>query len=348
MQWIDSLAYVSLPRFAGADEFVRVMDAVGVEAAVVATTEECPDLRELSQAALRYPDRLRAIGLPVGATPAERRDSITAQLEAGFAGVRISDRELAEHPGLLEVVGPAALYIDGAEGLRSIAEPLSEHLDHHPESAACALDFGGVTDPRLFDTDLRVRWLFRHRRFFILFTGPARHAPSLLGPWLQALLTHVGWERVLCGSEYPHCTWRDEAYAPPLRWLAEYGISLTDAQRQALVYGNVRRALFGRPLTPKALDAKWCPQGFPPGPPVRLSLNAALELPEEAQRRLFAAYQEWGGEGHGTYGSFLLERLREVVSAPAQEPAGKIQPPKTPAVRRRSGLPTAPGVATRS
>src|ERR1039457_4525264 len=51
---------VSLPRFLSAWEFLAILDANGAESAIVGTAATCPDLHELSRAAVQYGDRLRS------------------------------------------------------------------------------------------------------------------------------------------------------------------------------------------------------------------------------------------------------------------------------------------------
>src|ERR1022692_4279155 len=69
---IDAWGHVSLPHFMSAEEYIALMDANGVESAVVGTAATCPDLRELSRAAMQFGDRLRTIGMPMGRSPPER------------------------------------------------------------------------------------------------------------------------------------------------------------------------------------------------------------------------------------------------------------------------------------
>ena len=50
MPLLDAFAHVSLPRFIGAEELLRIMDDNGVEMAMVTTADTCPDVQELSDA----------------------------------------------------------------------------------------------------------------------------------------------------------------------------------------------------------------------------------------------------------------------------------------------------------
>src|SRR5438093_614852 len=107
MPIIDIYGHVALPRFLSAEDFLRIMDAHDVEAAVLSTADTCPDVQELSRALVAHPDRFRAIGMPTGADPAHIRDAISAQLDSGFSGIRLPARLVAEHPGLLDLIGAA-------------------------------------------------------------------------------------------------------------------------------------------------------------------------------------------------------------------------------------------------
>src|ERR1035438_8558423 len=96
---IDAWGHVSLPRFLSAEEFLAILDANGAESAIVGTAATCPDLRELSRAAVQYGDRLRSIGMPMGRSAQERTDCITAQMECGFTGIRLQADLVAREPG---------------------------------------------------------------------------------------------------------------------------------------------------------------------------------------------------------------------------------------------------------
>ena len=82
MRLIDCYAHLGLPRFLAAEELLRVMDANRVESSVVCGAETCPDLDELSRAAEMWPDRFRAIGMPLGNSEQEIREGINAQMDA--------------------------------------------------------------------------------------------------------------------------------------------------------------------------------------------------------------------------------------------------------------------------
>ena len=169
---IDAWGHVSLPRFFGADDFIQILDANHAEAAVVGTAMTCPDLTELSRALMKYPDRLRPIGLALGKTPAERLEFISAQLDAGFTGIRLPAPLIAAEPQILDVVGKAgrAAYVEGNDGYRVAARVLLDFMDKYPDAAACGTHFAGPTDTGIFGKEDLVRQLFRHPRFFVIFS----------------------------------------------------------------------------------------------------------------------------------------------------------------------------------
>src|ERR1039457_1048590 len=97
---IDAWGHVSLPRFLSAEEFLAILDANGAEAAIVGTAATCPDLRELSRAAVQYPARFRTIGMAMGKSLEERAACIAAQMDCGFTGIRLQDSLVAREPAL--------------------------------------------------------------------------------------------------------------------------------------------------------------------------------------------------------------------------------------------------------
>jgi hypothetical protein len=337
MSVVDSFGHVSPPRFLTAEEFLSVMADAGVECGVMTATPLCADLQELSRACVQFGDRLRVIGLPVGQGAEEQRESVAAQMDAGFAGVRVPEALVAAHPEVLAPVGEAggALYVDGSDGLRACAESLTDFLDRYPQSVACATYFGGPTAAELIAQDLRVRWLFRHSRFLVMLSPPEPQRAAALKPWIEALLQHTGWERVLWGSDYPTPLWRDETYASAIAWVDTLGP--TAAQREACLSGNARRHLFGRPAPrPRPLEEKWCRLSPHHPAPVRVSPRLAWELTEAEQRRLFTAYREWGGEKRGRFGEFLSQRLLDALALP--EPDLALPSPARPSRKRTAAV----------
>src|SRR3954469_18601037 len=105
MKVIDAYAHVSLPRFLSAEEFLWVMDENDIDAAIISGAETCPDVLELSRAIVTWPNRFRAVGMPVGRGPQDVRDAIKAQKDAGFLGIRMPAAMVAAQPELLDIIG---------------------------------------------------------------------------------------------------------------------------------------------------------------------------------------------------------------------------------------------------
>lgn len=315
MSVIDVYGHVSLPRFLSVEEFLRVMDEHDVEAAALSTADTCPDVQELSRALVAHPDRFRVVGMPLGAGPAHLRDSIRAQLDSGFSGIRLPAGFVAGNPDVLDIIGQAgafALFV-GENGLSAIAAEVSGFLDSYPRSFAIAGHFGGPADPSLLDTDPAVGRLFAHPSLHVAFTrhGALRHLP--VDAWARGLIGRFGWQRILWGSEWPVALWRNETYASTLAWAERF--DPTAEQRQAYCYGNARRLLFGSgPVRAETLGAEWDLTPYRKQADVWL-FPPSLDVPEERHRRLVQAYSEWGGERRGLYSEFMLEMAERGISA---------------------------------
>src|SRR5687767_7121580 len=146
MRVIDTYIHVGLPRFMSAEECLKVMDDNGVEAAVLVGAETCPDLKELSRAAVGWPTRLRAVGMPLGDTRQEVLDGINAQLDSGFSGMRLPAALIAERPEVLEPLGGACAvpYVMGPDVFDEAAGVLADFLDRYPACVAVAPHFAGL------------------------------------------------------------------------------------------------------------------------------------------------------------------------------------------------------------
>src|SRR5688500_14775206 len=104
MRVIDAYAHVSLPRFMSAEELLWVMEENEVGSAIISGAETCPDVMELSRAQVMWPDKFRAVGMPLGRDEQDVRDAVRAQMEAGFLGIRIPAARIAAQPELLEII----------------------------------------------------------------------------------------------------------------------------------------------------------------------------------------------------------------------------------------------------
>lgn len=314
---IDAWGHVSLPRFLSADDYIRVLDANHAEAAVVGTALTCPDLMELSRAAVQYPGRLRSIGLALGRSPAERLDFISAQLDAGFTGIRLPAPLIAAEPQILDVVGRAggAAYVEGNDGYLVAARVLLDFMDRYPDAVTCGTHFAGPTDTAIFAREDRVRRLFQHPRFFVIFSRQGHMDPVILKPWTLALIEQTGWDRVMYGSEYPVALWRDESFQSTQGWIDTVGLTPTAGQRSRFFYGNAHQLFFAQTRAAHLIAARWERRDLKSNAPVWLFEKNGIDLPEEAHRRIMVSYLAGGGNPKlGSYRDFVTNLCIEMTS----------------------------------
>ncbi len=316
MPIIDAYAHVSLPRFLSMEDCLRLMDRHGIDAAVLSTAETCPDVQELSRAIVAHPDRFRALGMPLGETPARLRDAIRAQLDSGFSGIRLPAALIAANPDLLDLIGAAGAIalVVGERGLGQAAGQLVEFLDRYSASSAIAGHFGGPADPALLAADAAVARLFDHPRLFVAFTrhGALGHLP--LEAWAGALVQRVGWNRLIWGSEWPVALWRNETYGSTFDWALR--LRPDAAQLEAFRGGNAQPLFFGRPAEAHPISAGLDLMPFRRQADVWL-FPPSLDVSEERHRRLMHAYESWGGESRGRYSEFFIAMAEHGVQESA-------------------------------
>jgi predicted TIM-barrel fold metal-dependent hydrolase len=305
---IDAWGHVSLPRFMSAEEYLALMDSNGVEAAIVGTAATCPDLRELSRAATQYGDRLRSIGMPMGRSPQERIACVTAQMESGFAGIRLQAELVVKEPELLDIVGKAGgtPYLEGSEGYRVAAPRLLEFLTRYPDCVVCGTHFAGPTDPAIFSKQEQVARLFRHPRFLVIFSRQGYMDQEQLRVWTRALVELTGWDRIMYGSEFPVALWRDETYRSTQEWIDAAGLTPTAAERAKFFYENAHRHFFQKPRPARMIDPKWSRTDWKTDAPVWLFVKKGIDLPEESHRKILRAFLAKGGDvSLGSYRDFV-------------------------------------------
>jgi predicted TIM-barrel fold metal-dependent hydrolase len=220
-----------------AEEYIALLNANGAEAAIVGTAATCPDLMELSRAAVKYPGRLRSIGMAMGRTPEEKLACISAQMDCGFTGIRLPADLVAKQPQLLDVVGKASgtPYIEGNQGYRVAARVLLDFLDRYPNCVVCGTHFAGPTDPGIFSREELVGRLFGHPRFLVIFSRQGYMDQDPLKIWSRAVVELTGWDRILYGSEFPVALWRDETYQSTQGWIDQAGLKPTSDERTIFV-----------------------------------------------------------------------------------------------------------------
>jgi hypothetical protein len=307
MKIIDCYAHLGLPRFLAAEEFLRVMDRHRVEAAVVCGSERCPDTDELSRAAEMWPDRFRAVGMPLGRNEQEVRDGVTAQMDAGFLGMRMPAGLIVRQPELLEIVGShgGIPYMLGPDLFADAALLLVEFLERYPACCVCAPHFGGVASVSIFDELPHARRLLEHPRFNVIVSRQGAFDPTELGTLTLFLVREVGWERLLWGSEFPACLWRNESYSATVEWMGQV-IAMTEGQRKLFLHDNARRLLLAPPKRPpRRLEPRWNQMHLKTPAPVWLFARSSIDVDEEIHRTLLLAYLSRGEEKVGRYSDFI-------------------------------------------
>ncbi len=311
---IDAWGHVSLPRFFSAEDYIGELDANHAEAGVAGTALTCPDLTELSRALMKYPDRFRPIGLALGNTPAERLEFISAQLDAGFTGIRLPAPLIAKEPQILDLVGKAgrAAYVEGNDGYRVAARVLLDFMDKYPNAVACGTHFAGPTDAGIFGKEDLVRQLFRHPRFYVIFSRQGFMDPEVLKPWTFALIEEAGWSKVMYGSEFPVALWRDETFKSTQGWIDTVGLNPTAEERHKFYYQNVHDLFFQKRLPAYQIDSKWERRDMRAIAPVWLfqiqgvEQHRGIDLPEETHRKILVRYLAAGGDAKiGSYRDFV-------------------------------------------
>lgn len=283
---VDAYAHIGLPRFITVEQFVKVMDRHGVQRAIVAAADTCPDLHEVSRAIVEYPERFRAVGVPLGSTFDEIAISLRNQARSGFIGIRIFDRMIVEMPGLLKVMGELNLvpYVVGGPGLSPAARQLAAFLEGGADRLVVAPHFAGAASPAVLEVPGPVRDLFDHPRLLVIFSRHGANDTQVIGDWARALIGRLGWSRILFGSEFPVCLWRNESYASTLEWVK----TLEQPVDEALFYGgNALRSLWNWPAgSPRRIGKTHRPTGGL----VNLFNRQGLEIPEEVHQRLLARF----------------------------------------------------------
>jgi hypothetical protein len=321
MVLIDAYTHISLPRQTSAESMLRIMDENAVAQALVCTAESCPHLAELGRALLTYPQRLRVAGLPIGATPDSRRESLAMQMAAGFIGARLGDRMVAREPALLDAIGKSGggesggggiAIMVGGDGYQVAAAALLAFLDRYPHAQVWGAHFAGPIEARVLETDRAVAALFDHPRFAVVCSRHGAQDPAILEPWTRMLIARLGWSRLLFGSEYPVAIWRDELYAETIHWIDRFNPSA--GERQAYLHDNARRLLFSRPAPP----AHRLPESlltFTPDPAAMVTLfpntprDAPLTIRESAHQQLLERYLALPPASRGRYSEFVSRAL---------------------------------------
>jgi hypothetical protein len=264
---IDAYCHVGMPRFGSAEDAWAVLGHAGspvhapVERVVFVLGPRMPDYATLFGALQRYGEEVRGIGIPYGDTGAQVLESVLLQLTAGVLGLRVEPEPLLAQPDILTLLGEWGrwCYAIGAVSSPEVAQALLAWLERYPEARVAAPHFL-KPDLLLVGDDRRegvVRELLSHPRFFPIFSRHGAMGSRLayphedLLPWVEQVITLVGWERLLWGSEYPVFYWRDETLASCQRWLSTLLEGLQPEPQAAYLGGNAARVIFSAPAPPR-------------------------------------------------------------------------------------------------
>ena len=284
------------------------MDEHGIGRAVVAGADTCADLPEVSRAIVEYPDRFRAVGVPLGANLGEIEAAIRHQAESGFLGIRIFDRMIAEYPSLLTLMGDLGLQPWVVEVLVWKRRPVCWLISSRPTTPAgwSRRTSPGLPIPALLDAPGPVGELFRHPHFLVIFSRHGAHSNPILRPWAKKLVEHLGWGRILFGSEFPVCLWRNESYASTLKWVQTLDIPFGPQDQAAFYGGNAAREFWSQPLPPaKIVDARYAAGNWPSPATIPLLAAQGIDFPVELHRQLLARYLAGEGELYPDYRAYL-------------------------------------------
>ncbi len=304
---IDAYAHVGLPRFMSLDAYRQVMDWLGIRKALLASFDSCPDLAMIHRA-FSGPDgtAFRGLGLPLGDGRDTIRRCVEAQLDAGFAGLRVTAADVAAQPWLLDQLGERGGLVLVVGDLGPVAEPLLGYLERHSDGLVLGGHFSAPGEPLVLG-EAPLRPLVEHPRFAVVCSRQGHFPADLVEPWMRALIERIGWRRLLWGSEVPVIFWRDEPVKATPHWIERFAPSA--AERADFLAGNAERLIFSRPAPALAsLD-------LPFDPLQRLSARPApmwpfgVAVPTDIAGRLVAGWLAWGGEDRGPLGTYLAEVL---------------------------------------
>jgi predicted TIM-barrel fold metal-dependent hydrolase len=302
---IDAYAHVGLPRFQSVADYQRVMEAAGIQHAVLCAFDSCPDIAGIHAAMCRWPDRFRGLGVPIGHGRDEIEAAARAQLAAGFSGLRLSDADVVERPWLLDILAAARgiAVVCGQVATTACAKVLIEHLNRQESTIVVGGHFAGVAHPSALD-DKAVAALFAHPRFFIVFSRQGAVPAPAARAWAEAVLGRTGWARTMWGSEAPVLFWRNETMADALAWAEQ--LQPTEAQRLGFFGETARGLYFREAVTPAPLRLPFDPWDRARGFPATLWAHG-LPVEQSVAGRLVAGWLAAGG--HGTLGKYAGKLL---------------------------------------
>ncbi len=314
---INSYAHIELPRFITVEQLLHVMDAHGVERAIVAGADTCPDLLEVSRAVVEHGDRFRAVGVPLGNSEKEIRASIQHQAESGFLGIRIFDRMLVHYPDLLDWMGELGLtpWVVGSPALEPAAQLLVDFLKRYPGMKVVAPHFAGGGDPGIFSIPGPVKELFDHPNFLVIFSRHGAFESNQIRRWAQVMIDRVGWERILFGSEFPVCLWRNEGYQSTLDWVFSLDCEFSRDQVNNFFGRNALRLFGEKPeKTASIVDSHHQNNNWFIPNTVPLFHLQGIDIPVDLHRQLISHYLEEDESNSLDYRTYVTDMIVESLS----------------------------------
>lgn len=135
--------HFGLPRFGSLELLIRYMDVHDIRQAVAVLGPLVPDIESIMQAVRDYPDRLRCVGIPFGQSEEQRLEAAALQLDAGVMAIRLDQREAAENPQVLKLIGARGRWAYGIDACRNqrLAGLYLDWAEHLSAGSACCSAF---------------------------------------------------------------------------------------------------------------------------------------------------------------------------------------------------------------
>ena len=230
------------------------MAEANIDAAVLVAFGACADLRRIHSACKAYPERFRAVGVPLGRDRSEVESFLSAQLAAGFAGIRVEPRHIREQPWILDLVWrhDGFVYAVGDLSAEEHATTLLRALDSGGRRLVVAPHMAGCGQGRAEEP--RGAWdeLLGHERFAVIMSRQGAYPAAIAASWAEILVARVGLRRLMWGSEVPVLFWRDEFLLDALHWYDQ--LALAPDLRRDFLATNATRLLFERPVEVRPLN----------------------------------------------------------------------------------------------
>jgi hypothetical protein len=281
---VDAYAHVGLPRFISADDYRVLMTEANIDAAVLVAFGACADLRRIHSAANACPERFRAIGVPLGRDRWEVESFVSAQLTAGFAGIRVEPRHIREQPWILDLIWrhDGFAYAVGDLSAEAESTALLRALDKGERRLVVAPHMAGCGRGRAEEPSGAWDELLGHERFAVIMSRQGAYPAAAAASWAEILIARVGWRRLMWGSEVPVLFWRDESLADALHWYDR--LTPDPERRRAFLAANATRLVFERPVDMRPLQLPFEPVTRQDAAPVPLFPGGQSFAPETVGR----------------------------------------------------------------